>query len=210
VESATDCAVAVCSRSFSRHEGLRHELLARYPRARFNSSGARLAGDELARFLDGAEKAIVALERIDGPLLARLPELRVISKFGVGLDGLSLDALAAGGVQLGWTGGVNRRAVAELVIAQCITWLRGLTDASRAVRQGGWSCRLALVPLIGRPRAAARRRGAQRPGTRTATVRRPAVSGAGTESPAGRTSVSGPGQKRRTIGSKPAGSGPAT
>ena len=40
----------------------------------------------------------------------------MVSKYGVGLDTLDLAAMERRGVLLGWTGGVNRRSVAELVI----------------------------------------------------------------------------------------------
>lgn len=130
--------VAVCSRSFSRSPELRAMLSARYREVRFNDDGRALSGDALADFLDGAHKAIIGLERVDVTLLERLPTLKVISKYGVGLDGLVLADLAACGVELGWTPGVNRRAVAELVIAQAITLLRGAQITNREMREGTW------------------------------------------------------------------------
>src|SRR5687767_1733244 len=85
--------VAVASRSFSKHDVLRAELLARYAQVTFNDAGKSLAGDELVAFLRGHAKAIIALETIDDRVLSQLPELKVISKYGVGLDGVDLDAL---------------------------------------------------------------------------------------------------------------------
>ena len=130
--------VAVASRSFSRHPVLRAELTARFPEARFNDSGRTLAGGELIAFLSGAERAIVSLERIDEAALAQLPALRVVAKYGVGLDGLELEALRRRGIRLGWRGGVNRRAVAELVIAFAIALLRGIPAAEAELRAGAW------------------------------------------------------------------------
>lgn len=130
--------VAVCSRSFSRNAALRAELLERYPHVTFNDAGLELKGAALVAFLRGHDKALIALERIDGAVLAALPELRVISKYGVGLDGIDLDAVRARGVRLGWTGGVNRRSVAELVIAFAIAMLRHVPAASREVLAGTW------------------------------------------------------------------------
>jgi len=70
--------------------------------------------------------------------LAELPELEVVSKYGVGLDGLDLAALRRRGVRLGWQGGVNRRAVAELVIALAVSLLRGIPGAASELRGGAW------------------------------------------------------------------------
>ncbi len=130
--------VAVASRSFSRNPVLRAELLARYANVRFNDEGLSLAGPELAAFLDGHDKAIIALETISDEVLALVPGLKVISKYGVGLDMIDHEALARRGVRLGWTGGVNRRSVSELVIATAIGLLRNLFEANREVRRGQW------------------------------------------------------------------------
>ena len=132
--------IAVTSRSFSRHAVLRAELMARYPDAdvTFNDAGVSLKGPGLIDFLQGHEQAITALERIDASVLSELPELRVISKYGVGLDMLDLEAMRAAGVRLGWQGGVNRRAVAELVIAFSISLLRHVLVATAEVRDGIW------------------------------------------------------------------------
>ena len=130
--------IAVASRSFSRHPVLREELLARYPDVRFNDDGLSLAGDSLIGFLGGAEKAITALEHLDDDVFTALPDLKVVSKYGVGFDMIDLDAMTRHGVQLGWTGGVNRRAVAELVVSLSIAMLRKLPEATAEVREGQW------------------------------------------------------------------------
>lgn len=130
--------VAVTSRSFSQHPALRAALLERYPNTTFNDAGASLRGDALAEFLKGHEKAITALEPLDAALLDAVPELRVVGKYGVGLDMIDLNAMQARGVKLGWIGGVNRRAVSELVIAFALSLLRRLPDSSALVKKGGW------------------------------------------------------------------------
>jgi len=131
--------IAVTSRSFCRNAQLRAELLARYPDARLNIAGASLRDGELIAFLNGYDAAIIALERIDAELLSALPQLKTISKFGVGLDNIDLHAAAQAGVRIGWTGGVNRRSVAELVISNAIALLRQVGQANALVRAGGWA-----------------------------------------------------------------------
>ncbi len=139
IKSPDPTAIAVASRSFSRHPVLRAELLARYPAARFNDDGVSLAGEGLIGFLRGAEKAITALERLDDDVFAALPGLKVVSKYGVGFDMIDLEAMTGRGVKLGWTGGVNRRSVAELVISLAIAMLRRLPEATAGVRAGNWA-----------------------------------------------------------------------
>jgi D-3-phosphoglycerate dehydrogenase len=131
--------IAVTSRSFSRHPLLRQELLSRHDQVRFNDKGHSLRGDELADFLQGCEKAIVALEPIDDALLDRVPDLRVISKIGVGLDTVDVAAVERRGIRLAWSPGTNSRSVTELALALTISALRHVPQASAELRRGGWS-----------------------------------------------------------------------
>jgi len=130
--------IAVCSRSFSRNPVLRTELLERFANVTFNETGRQLEGDELVEFLRGHDRAITALERIDDYVLSRLPELKVIGKYGVGLDMIDLDAMRRYGKYLGWTSGVNRRSAAELALAFAIVMLRHVPAANREVLAGTW------------------------------------------------------------------------
>ncbi len=136
-----DTPIAVASRSFSRHPVLRAELQARYSNVRFNDDGLKLEGESLIQFARGCRKLIVGLERIDERILAALPELEVISKYGVGTDMLDKQAMIRHGVRLGWTGGINKRSVAELAIAFMIALLRQIPQGHLDVREGIWKNR---------------------------------------------------------------------
>jgi D-3-phosphoglycerate dehydrogenase len=130
--------VAVASRSFSKHPVLRAELLARYPDATFNDAGKSMKGRELVDFLKGHDKIVTALERLDDELFAQLPGLKVVAKYGVGLDMIDLAAMTRRGIKLGWKGGVNRRSVSELVISYAVALLRHIPQGHAQVRDGGW------------------------------------------------------------------------
>lgn len=131
--------VAVAARSFNRNPRLRTELKAKYPDATFSESSEVLDGDQLIAFLRGHDGVIVGLERIDERVLSSVPELRVISKYGVGLDGLDIDAIARRGLKLAWTGGVNRRSVAELTLAFAIALFHRVPEGDLALRRGEWN-----------------------------------------------------------------------
>jgi len=131
-------SVAVASRSFSKHPILRSKILESYPDAKFNDKGLSLSGDSLVEFLSGHEKAITALEVIDDSILSKLPNLKVIGKYGVGIDMIDLHAMKDRGVELGWTGGVNKRSVSELVISFSIYLLHRVAFANAEVRKGEW------------------------------------------------------------------------
>jgi D-3-phosphoglycerate dehydrogenase len=130
--------IAVTSRSFSRNRILRKELLQHYKNVTFNDEGLKLKGNSLIEFLRGHQKAIIALETIDNDLLKQLPELQVVSKYGVGLDMIDIQAMRKHNVELAWTGGVNRRSVSELVISFAISLLRHISASHREVLEGTW------------------------------------------------------------------------
>mgnify|MGYP005628350623 CR=1 FL=1 len=130
--------VAVCSRSFSKNRLLRAKLLSCYSNVTFNDKGNKLSGDSLINFLKGCDKAIVALEEINSDILEELPELKVISKYGVGLDTIDLHSLDKYRVNLGWIGGGNSRSVAELVVSNAIALLHKTILAASEVRAGMW------------------------------------------------------------------------
>lgn len=134
----SESRIAVCSRSFSNNPILRAELLARYRNVTFNDAGLQLKGNSLVEFLKGHDKAITALETVSEEVLASLPELKVISKYGVGLDMIDMAAMRAHGKRFGWTGGVNCRSVSELVISFAIAMLRHVPAAHREVLSGTW------------------------------------------------------------------------
>ncbi len=130
--------VAVTSRSFSANATLRKNLLQEFPGARFNDEGLRLEGESLVTFLSGAVGAIVGIEPISGSILAQLPHLRVLSKFGVGLDSIDLKEVRERGIQLAATSGTNSSAVAELTLLLALGTLRRIPEAVRNVRSEQW------------------------------------------------------------------------
>ena len=123
--------LAVASHSFPKNPTLRAELLSRYPDSRFQRDRSPLAGPALVAFLRGHDKAITGLEALDDAVFAALPELKIVSKYGVGLDTIDIEAAARHGVSVRWTPGVNRQSVAELTIAFMIMLARNVSAVSQ-------------------------------------------------------------------------------
>jgi len=131
--------VVVTSRSFSKNKGLVDALKAKYSKVIFNDSGATLQGQELINFLSSADKAIIGIEEISAEVLHQLPNLKVISKYGVGINNLDIDALKSKGVQLGFTPGVNKQSVAELALTLTLLSLRKVHRNHTEITEGIWS-----------------------------------------------------------------------
>lgn len=131
--------VAVCSRSFSQNKILRTELLEQFPNTKFNDEGVSLNGEALVEFLKDADRAIIALEYLTEDVIQKLPGLKVVGKYGVGLDKLDLQAMSSAGIQLGWTAGVNSVAVAELTLALALDIVRKVSESQAVVAGGAWT-----------------------------------------------------------------------
>jgi len=130
--------IAVTSPSFCRHPRLREELAAAFADVRWRDDEGRLEGDALRAFLADADAAIVGLEPVDAALLAALPRLRAVAKYGVGLDNVDVEACRQRGVFVGWSGGVNARSVAEMTVCFMIGLCRNIFASSHRLKSGEW------------------------------------------------------------------------
>lgn len=130
--------VGVPNALFARDPALRGELLAAYPDAKLREdpNGPLLGEDALIAWLAGIDAAIIGLEPITEAVLAALPDLKAISKFGAGCDTIDFDAVQRHGVRFGYAAGVNRLDVAELAICFMIAALRLITPMNQAMRAG--------------------------------------------------------------------------
>lgn len=128
--------VAIPSISFCQTEILRNEVLGKYPDTRFNEEQRRMSDDELVEFLTDRDAAIMGLENLTADMLDNLPDLKIISRMGVGLDNVDPALLRDRGIRMGWTGGTNRQSVAELMIAFSVCALRHVGPLYAEMRDG--------------------------------------------------------------------------
>ena len=128
--------------------------------------GQHLEGDELVKALEECAGVVAGDDRFTAAVLARLPELRAISKWGVGVDGIDREAAAARGISVSNTPGAFDDEVADVAMAYAIMLLRRLHAINDGVRRGEWpkppgrsasGLRMGIVGLGGIGRALARR-----------------------------------------------------
>ncbi|WP_129659956.1 hydroxyacid dehydrogenase [Rothia uropygialis] len=94
-----------------------------------------------------AEGAIVrAAVTVGEAELARMPELKVIARTGVGVDDVDVPAAGRRGIPVAITPGTNTNAVAEGAFAHILHLVKSLDPLTRLVREGRWSER-AGVPV---------------------------------------------------------------
>ncbi len=130
--------IAVTSVAFSKDSYLRGRLLEGFPKSVFNLGGKKLSKEELKEFLSDADGAVVGRDLIDEDLLRNCPGLRIVSKYGVGLDNVDRRACERHSVVVGWTAGVNRLSVAEQTLGFMLSLCRNLYQTSCLLKSGQW------------------------------------------------------------------------
>ena len=121
--------IKVTSRSFSRNPILAKELLELFPNSIFNLDGPWAGLPNIVEFLGDADGVILGLEQMDLPIMSQLSNIKIIAKYGVGLDNLDVNAAENLGIKIGWSGGVNKRSASEQVIGFMI----GTSTPSRSI-----------------------------------------------------------------------------
>ncbi len=95
--------------------------------------------EELAKLLHGCDGALTLLtDRIDGDVLDREPQLRVISNFAVGFDNVDVPAATERGVAVCNTPGVLTDATADATWSLLMTAARRVVEGVEYVRAGKW------------------------------------------------------------------------
>ena len=131
--------VAVTSRSFSTNQFLVKKLKESYPNVSLNLTGKTLKENELVKFLANADKAIVGIEIIDKDILDQLPKLKLISKYGVGLNNLDLDECKKRNIQIKFQPGSNKQSVAEFTLLLMLNSLRQVHNNKTEIIEGNWT-----------------------------------------------------------------------
>ena len=131
--------VAVTSRSFSTNQFLVKKLKESYPNVSLNLTGKTLKENELVKFLATADKAIVGIEIIDKDILDQLPKLKLISKYGVGLNNLDLDECKKRNIQIKFQPGSNKQSVAEFTLLLMLNSLRQVHNNKTEIIEGNWT-----------------------------------------------------------------------
>ena len=131
--------IGVTSRTFSRSSDLRNKLEKHFSNIKYNQEGVHFDDESLISFLSDCEAAIVSEDNLTKEVIEKLPSLKIVSKFGVGLDSIDTDFLNKKGIKLCWKPGVNATSVAELALCYLILILREAQQLNRDLISGSWS-----------------------------------------------------------------------
>ncbi|MDP0562390.1 MAG: phosphoglycerate dehydrogenase [Candidatus Endonucleobacter sp. (ex Gigantidas childressi)] len=131
--------VIVTSPSFSKNKKLQTEIYKFFPGTKLNLSEKRFHHNELIEHIKDADAIIVGLESINAEVLDACPKLKMISKYGVGLNNIDLKECKKRAVKIGWTAGVNKISVAEMTLGFMMMLSRNLFVTSNQHKNGIWN-----------------------------------------------------------------------
>ncbi len=130
--------IGVSSRSFCRSRLLRNSLENYFNDIVYNQDLKHFSEDELINFFQECEAVIVSEDFISKKVIDSLPNLKILSKFGVGLDSIDTSHLKKKNILLGWSPGVNSAAVAQLALSYLILMLREAYFLNRKLLSNKW------------------------------------------------------------------------
>jgi D-3-phosphoglycerate dehydrogenase len=145
-----DCRLLVTPTSYGKNDPrLKEELEAQVGEVIYNPTGKPLTSEQVARLLPGMDGYIAGLDAIDVGAIKAADRLKVIARYGVGVDNVDLQAARDKGIVVTNTPGANSASVAELALGLMLALARQIPEAVEAVQQGKWP-RYAGISLEGK------------------------------------------------------------
>jgi len=125
--------------SYGRNDSrLKSELEALVGEVAYNPTGKPLTSAEVAQLLPGVDGYIAGLDNIDAQAIKMGDRLKVIARYGVGVDNVDLNAAREKGIVVTNTPGANSVSVAELALGLILALARQIPAAVEAVHLGKW------------------------------------------------------------------------
>lgn len=135
----SECHILVTPTSYGRNDpSLKTELEKAAGKVTYNTTGKPLSSAGLVDLLPGVDGYIAGLDVINAAALAAAEQLQVVSRYGVGVSNVDLDAARKKGIIVTNTPGANAKSVAELTMGLILNLVRPLIDAAAQTRQGAW------------------------------------------------------------------------
>jgi D-3-phosphoglycerate dehydrogenase len=103
-----------------------------------NPKGRRLQPGEINELIGDFDGVIAGTERIDHHAIESATNLKVISRVGIGLDGLDILAARKSGVTITYTPDAPSDSVAQMTIALIMSGIRHIHKANQDMHAGNW------------------------------------------------------------------------
>ncbi len=133
------CRVLVTPTTFGIAEpNLRRELESIVGEVVYNDLRRPLSSEEVRVRLKGVDGYIAGLDTIDRAALEAADRLKVIARYGVGVDKVDLSAAQERSIVVANTPDANSVSVSELAVGLILCLARSIPQSIAALRSGGW------------------------------------------------------------------------
>jgi phosphoglycerate dehydrogenase-like enzyme len=142
--------ILVTPTSYGKYdENLKASLEAQVDEVIYNPTGKPLSSKQVTALLPGIDGYIAGLDEIDRKALRDADKLKVIARYGVGVDSVDLQAAREKGIVVTNTPGANSVSVAELSLGLMLALARQFPEAINAAKSGQFP-RLSGISLEGK------------------------------------------------------------
>lgn len=114
-----------------------------------NQTGGPLKQEELKKMVGDIDAAIAGVEIWDSEIMDAAPNLKILARFGVGVDNFDLEEAKKRGIVCTNCPGINATSVAEHTVMLMLNLLRECPQLVQETKQGQWR-RLMVTELSGK------------------------------------------------------------
>lgn len=131
--------VLVTSNSFGKFEERAEKLLTENGfEVKLNPYKRIMNEAEFSAEITDADAVILGTEELNETVLKAAVKLKIVSRYGVGIDNIDTDYLARNNIPLTITKGCNHESVADFTIGLMLDVARGISYTDRKLRTTGW------------------------------------------------------------------------
>ena len=144
--------VSVTATSFVKNERLIAECRSRFPEVewRFCAPDENWTEEALISFLGSSDVWLVGKEPVSSKVLDHCSNIKLVTKYGVGLDNIDFSACKSRSVEVYFEKGVNSQEVAELTLAFMISLCRNIGMVSTLYTGAGGLKTAAATSVVAR------------------------------------------------------------
>ena len=110
-----------------------------------NEHGRKITTKELSQDIKDAEVLVAGTEKITKEVFENAPNLKLISRVGIGLDGVDFDLCEKYGVRVAYTPDAPTMAVAELCVGMILDLARKIMDTNINIKNGIWNRHMGIL-----------------------------------------------------------------
>ncbi len=133
------CCVLVTPTSFGAgNAGIKVLLEDQVGQVIYNNSGKPYGAKKLQEIIGNVDGYIAGLDEINSDVIRKAEKLKVIARYGTGMDNVDLKSAKEKGIIVTYTPGANASSVADLTVAFILMLCRSIYQIAEKTKKGEW------------------------------------------------------------------------